>query len=51
MINDVKILHRDISSYNILMYPKHNPRARNGKGLVENPPMFIDQVLSGKKTR
>ncbi len=46
LVNDVKILHRDISSYNILMYPKHNPNASKGKELVHNPPIFINQILS-----
>ena len=51
LVNDVNILHRDISSYNILMYPKHNPKVKSDKGLVRNPPIFINQVLSGEKPR
>ena len=45
LVNNVKILHRDISSYNVLMYPKHNPEASVGKELVQNPPIFINEIL------
>lgn len=50
LVNDVKILHRDISSHNILMYPNHNPDTTEGKNLVEKPPIFINQVLRRDKT-
>lgn len=47
----INILHRNISIYNILIYPKHNPTTMNNKKLVENSPVFIRQVLKGKKRR
>lgn len=51
LVNDRKILHRDISSYNVLMYPKHNPKTSDGKTMmVPNPPIFINQVLSTEDT-
>jgi hypothetical protein len=39
------ILHRDMSLYNIRMYPKHHLPAQ--KHLAENRPKFIDDVLKG----
>ena len=43
-----KVLHRDISFYNILINPVHNPEAMSGKELRSDGPFFIDDVLRGK---
>ncbi|KAJ3478142.1 hypothetical protein NLI96_g9971 [Meripilus lineatus] len=44
LVNQKNVLHRDISEFNVLMYPKHHHSA-DGK-LMQNPPVFIRQVLN-----
>ncbi|KAJ3486976.1 hypothetical protein NLI96_g3843 [Meripilus lineatus] len=41
------ILHRDMSIYNILIRPRHNPKTMEGKTLIDNPPVFIQAILKG----
>ena len=44
-----RILHRDISKYNILMYPEHHHDTVRGKSLAVDRPTFIKQVLCMKR--
>jgi hypothetical protein len=39
-----KILHRDMSIYNIRMYPRQHKQVQ--KDLITNQPKFIDDVLT-----
>ncbi|KAJ3486971.1 hypothetical protein NLI96_g3845 [Meripilus lineatus] len=41
------ILHRDMSIYNILIRPQHNPKTMEGKTLIDDPPVFIKAILNG----
>ena len=39
------MLHRDMSIYNILMYPKHHADTMTTRVYTKNPPKFIQDVL------
>ena len=42
-----KVLHRDISANNILLYPKQHPLSEEKKYLVPAKPLlFIDDILA-----
>lgn len=43
LLKRTKVLHRDISARNILMYPEHHPDTE--QEVVSDPPKFILDVL------
>ena len=51
LVNEKKILHRDISYDNILIYPTHNPKALSDKKLISESPRFIDDILVYKEEK
>ncbi|CAL1717158.1 unnamed protein product [Somion occarium] len=40
-----QFLHRDLSMYNVLLYPEHAEDSIQGKKFIVNPPKFIDEIL------
>ncbi|KAJ3491341.1 hypothetical protein NLI96_g784 [Meripilus lineatus] len=47
---EMGVLHRNISPWNIVMYPAHHPDTMKDKELTKNPPLFISQILSRDKS-
>ncbi|KAJ3491348.1 hypothetical protein NLI96_g776 [Meripilus lineatus] len=47
---EMNVLHRDISTENIVIYPEHHPDTMKDQRLVECPPIFISQILAKDKT-
>ncbi|KAI0079447.1 hypothetical protein K474DRAFT_1659020 [Panus rudis PR-1116 ss-1] len=46
LVNQRRVLHRDISFHNVLMYPRHCKDVDgDDRPLMKNPPKFIDEVL------
>ncbi|KAI0076336.1 hypothetical protein K474DRAFT_1675708 [Panus rudis PR-1116 ss-1] len=51
LVLDTGVLHRDLSIYNVLMYPKHGKGKDKNEIFVEDPPRFIEEVLNYKSGR
>ena len=47
LVNERGIMHRDMSLYNILMYPQH--RAMAEQAVIKDRPPLIEDVLAGHK--
>ncbi|KAJ3491351.1 hypothetical protein NLI96_g773 [Meripilus lineatus] len=47
---EMGVLHRNISPWNIVMYPTYHPDTMKDKKLTKNPPLFISQILSRDKS-
>ncbi|KAI0072547.1 hypothetical protein K474DRAFT_1667686 [Panus rudis PR-1116 ss-1] len=45
------VLHRDLSIYNVLMYPQHGKKNHEEDVYVEDPPYFIEEVLDPQSGR
>ena len=48
LVNGKDYLHRDVSVFNFLIYPKHL-RETLKRGLIDNPPKFINDILGSSK--
>ena len=44
MLVDRRVLHRDMSKFKILIYPRWTPKTDTN--MMENPPLFIVDLLS-----
>ncbi|CAL1717136.1 unnamed protein product [Somion occarium] len=40
-----RFLHRDLSIYNVLIYPEHSKQSTEDKEFISDPPKFIDEIL------
>ncbi|KAI0772848.1 hypothetical protein BD413DRAFT_670576 [Trametes elegans] len=50
LVRERSVLHRDMSLFNVLMYPRCASRTENPKGFYKDHPALISQVLAGKPT-
>ncbi|KAI0076434.1 hypothetical protein K474DRAFT_1662954 [Panus rudis PR-1116 ss-1] len=50
MVIQRRVLHRDVSIHNMMMYPQHGPESQNAL-MMKDPPKFIGDVLGVQHTQ
>ncbi|KAI0076428.1 hypothetical protein K474DRAFT_1644918 [Panus rudis PR-1116 ss-1] len=50
MVIQRRVLHRDVSMHNVMMYPQHGPKYEN-TATMKDPSKFIDDVLGVQSTQ